>query len=114
MEKKDISKRYPASDSDFPLYPDDESQSQPISSQPMSTFERIGGMDGFMTIVGQLQQAYGLYKQMVPTFQLFSSFMGPKAMVQNVKHKKNRTKYQPSGYRNANRKLKGKRTLNAR
>ncbi|WP_314591046.1 hypothetical protein [Paenibacillus terrigena] len=114
MGKNDISNRYPASDSDFPLNPDDESQSQPISSQPISTFERIGGMDGVMTIVGQLQQAYGLYKQMVPTFQLFSSFMGPKAMVQNVKHKKNRIKQQPRVTRNTNRKLRGKRTLNAR
>ena len=92
MENTDKHKRYLASDSDILNDPTVESQFEPTSNRSQSVLDRIGGMDGFMTIVGQFQQAYGLYKQMRPTFQLVSTFIGPKAMIKNVNHKKNRSR----------------------
>ncbi len=93
------------SDNNFTInddgYSPDE-QSPPMNSPPSkSFFEHIGGMDGVMSIMGQFQQAYGLYKQMRPTFDLFSSFMQPKAFVQNVNSHKNRNKSSRS--RNGNK-----------
>jgi len=92
------------SDDTFTINDDSYSgdEPSPTMTKPPSFFAHIGGMDGFMSIVGQLQQAYGLYKQMRPTFDLFSSYMQPKALVSAHKNRSNSTRSR-NGYKKVNR-----------
>ncbi|WP_424765583.1 hypothetical protein [Paenibacillus sp. sgz302251] len=78
-----------------------ESESRPVSTTMFSVFDRFGGIDGIMSMIGKIQKMFGIYQQVRPAFKMISTFIGPKATVMNITNKN----------RNAKRKLTGKRNL---
>lgn len=52
--------------------------------QPLSAFQRIGGMAGIMHMLSNIQQMYGLYQNMQPTFKMLNNLFGPQVAVKSV------------------------------
>lgn len=80
--------------------PSEDFPTAPIAVEDRSMFARVGGFDGIMSMMGKVQQFFGIFQQMRPAIKMVGSFLGPKALVSSVPSKK------PS--------IKSKNTLKAR
>ncbi|BBH19584.1 hypothetical protein Back11_09290 [Paenibacillus baekrokdamisoli] len=67
--------------------PSVESAIQPAFTSPLSALDRLGGIDGIMSIMGKIQRMFGMFQQMRPAFNMISSFMGPKAAIKSIPNK---------------------------
>ncbi len=54
-----------------------------------SFFNRIGGMDGIMSGMSNIQKIYSAYKMIQPMFSLLGSF-GPTLQIKSVQHQRKR------------------------
>ncbi|OPA75238.1 hypothetical protein BVG16_21810 [Paenibacillus selenitireducens] len=81
------------------LQPERELSNQPQETQdvlaeatmpPLSAFQRIGGMEGLMHMLGNIQQMYGLYLNMQPTFKMLNALMAPQVTVSSLASKRAR------------------------
>ncbi|MDQ8737193.1 hypothetical protein [Paenibacillus sp. LHD-38] len=71
--------------------PADLSYSQSIERENTAS-SRLGGIDGIMSIMGKVQQFWGIFQQIQPAFKMVGSLMGTKAFVSSMPSKKTRMK----------------------
>ncbi len=93
-----------------------DSQSQSSTSPPLSAQEdRLGSIDRFMSIVGNIHEMYGLFQQMRSEFRMLSnSIKSPKASVKGIRNtrignKKERSNNRLRGKSKSIRKMRGTR-----
>ncbi|MEV5025301.1 hypothetical protein [Paenibacillus sp. LPE1-1-1.1] len=99
----------PISDPDM-LAPAELPSAQSLESENKAP-SRFSGFDGIMSIMGKVQQFWGIFQQIQPAFKMVGSLMGPKAFVSSMPSKKTRVKSKTSRKRSrldAARRLKSK------
>jgi hypothetical protein len=62
----------------------EDSPSFPVSGGDRSMLARVGGFDGIMSMMGKVQQFFGIFQQIRPAFKMAGSLFGTKAFLSGV------------------------------